>query len=110
MSIFAQWNRLQIAIFIKELPRDTVLLHSFPFHTVASGRFILRDISFSPRKGDSLLNRDIMGRLFPSLFGNCFLCAELRLLALAFYKYYIHCIKKYHVAHSFNASGPPLCF
>lgn len=96
--------------FIKELPRETVLLHSFPFHNVASGRFILRDITFPPREGDSLLNRDIMGRLFPSLFGNCFLCAELRLLALAFYKYCIHGIKKSHVAHSFNANVPPLCF
>uniref|UniRef100_A0A8C0FN76 Sulfate transporter n=1 Tax=Bubo bubo TaxID=30461 RepID=A0A8C0FN76_BUBBB len=41
---------------------------------------ILHSISFPPREGDSLLNRDIMGRVFPNLLGNCFLWAKLRLL------------------------------
>lgn len=88
-------------ILLRKPPRGTVLLHSLPFHNIASSRFILWDVSFPPREGDSLLNRDIMGRLFPSLLGNCFLCAELRLLALAFHKYCIQSIKKSHVEHSF---------
>lgn len=82
-------------------PKETVLLHSFSFHNIASIRLILWDISFPPREGDSLLNRDIMGRISASLLGNCFLCAELRLLALTFHKYCIHSIKKSDVAHSF---------
>jgi len=101
VSLFARWSRLQVAILSGKPPRETVLLHSFPFHNIASSRFILRGVSFPPRDGDSVLNRDRMGRLFPSLLGNCILCAELRLLALAFHKYCIRSIKKSHAAHSF---------
>lgn len=86
LSGFARRNRLQAEIVSRKPPRKAVLLRSFPFPNAASSRCVPQDASFPPGKGHPLLGRDTVGRLVPSLLGNCFISAELRLSALAFHK------------------------